>query len=557
MLKPTLAAFASRFKSNEAARTRLVEFTPSVIKTELLSGLTVALALVPEAVAFAFVAGVHPLVGLYAAFIVGLITALMGGRPGMISGATGALAVVMVALVAQHGVEYLFATVILMGILQILAGVFHLGKFIRLVPHPVMLGFVNGLAIVIFLAQLSQFKVPGTAEASEGIFSGQWLSGLPLVLMLALIGLTMAIIWIMPRITNAFPAPLAGIGIVATIVIVFGIDVPRVGDLASIEGSLPPFHIPFDLAGTGETGLYGTLLAPLTLETLYIILPYAVILAAIGLIESLLTLNLVGEITGQRGGASKECVAQGVANTVTGFFGGMGGCAMIGQSMINVKSGGRTRLSGASAALFLLAFILVGSSLIEQIPLAALVGVMFMVVIGTFAWNSLRIMGKIPAMDAFVIILVTVVTVMTDLAIAVVVGVIVSALAYSWQNATRIWAKSHISPEGAKVYGIEGPLFFGSTDGFSEIFDPQNDPAVVVVDFMNSRVVDQSALQALEDLATRYEAEGKTLQLRHLSRDCHHLLKRAGQLVVDADDDPEYGVAVDYGVRTGSFSGGH
>jgi SulP family sulfate permease len=557
MLKPTLAAFASRFKSNEAARTRLVDFTPSVIKTELLSGLTVALALVPEAVAFAFVAGVHPLVGLYAAFIVGLITALMGGRPGMISGATGALAVVMVALVAQHGVEYLFATVILMGILQILAGVFHLGKFIRLVPHPVMLGFVNGLAIVIFLAQLSQFKVPGTAEASEGIFSGQWLSGLPLFLMLALIGLTMAIIWIMPRITNAFPAPLAGIGIVATIVILFGIDVPRVGDLASIEGSLPPFHIPFDLAGTGETGLYGTLLAPLTLETLYIILPYAVILAAIGLIESLLTLNLVGEITGQRGGASKECVAQGVANTVTGFFGGMGGCAMIGQSMINVKSGGRTRLSGASAALFLLAFILVGSSLIEQIPLAALVGVMFMVVIGTFAWNSLRIIGKIPAMDAFVIVLVTVVTVMTDLAIAVVVGVIVSALAYSWQNATRIWAKSHISPEGAKVYGIEGPLFFGSTDGFSEIFDPQNDPSTVVVDFMNSRVVDQSALQALEDLATRYEAEGKTLQLRHLSRDCHHLLKRAGQLVVDADDDPEYGVAVDYGVRTGSFSGGH
>ncbi|MEM5500107.1 SulP family inorganic anion transporter [Ahrensia kielensis] len=557
MLKPTLAAFASRFKTNKATQTRLVDFTPSVIKTELLSGLTVALALVPEAVAFAFVAGVHPLVGLYAAFIVGLITAIMGGRPGMISGATGALAVVMVALVAQHGVEYLFATVILMGVLQILAGVFHLGKFIRLVPHPVMLGFVNGLAIVIFLAQLSQFKVPGTAEASEGLFSGQWLSGLPLFLMLALIGLTMAIIWIMPRITNAFPAPLAGIGIVAAIVIIFGMDVPRVGDLASIEGGLPPFHIPFDLAGTGATGLYDSVLAPLTLETLYIILPYAVILAAIGLIESLLTLNLVGEITGQRGGASKECVAQGVANTVTGFFGGMGGCAMIGQSMINVKSGGRTRLSGASAALFLLAFILVGSSLIEQIPLAALVGVMFMVVIGTFAWNSLRIMGKIPLMDAFVIVLVTVVTVMTDLAIAVVVGVIVSALAYSWQNATRIWAKSNMSPDGAKIYGIEGPLFFGSTDGFAEIFDPQNDPEVVIVDFMNSRVVDQSALQALEDLAKRYEAEGKTLQLRHLSRDCHQLLNRAGQLIVDADDDPEYEIAVDYGIRTGTFGGGH
>lgn len=550
MIKPTLAAVASRINSGEGARATIDKFTPSVIKTELLSGLTVALALVPEAVAFAFVAGVHPLVGLYAAFIVGLITALIGGRPGMISGATGALAVVMVALVAQHGVEYLFATVILMGILQILAGVFHLGKFIRLVPHPVMLGFVNGLAIVIFLAQLSQFKVPG----SDG---QEWLTGLPLFMMLVLIALTMAIIWIMPRITTAFPAPLAGIGIVAALVIVFGMDVPRVGDLASIEGGFPAFHIPFDLAGTGAEGIYGSLLAPLTLETLYIILPFAIILAAIGLIESLLTLNLVGEITGNRGGASKECVAQGVANTVTGFFGGMGGCAMIGQSMINVKSGGRTRLSGASAALFLLAFILVGSALIEQIPLAALVGVMFMVVIGTFAWNSLRIMGKIPRMDAFVIVLVTVVTVMTDLAIAVVVGVIVSALAYSWQNATRILAKTHITPEGAKVYGIEGPLFFGSAEGFAELFDTKNDPSVVVVDFMNSRVVDQSALQAIEDLAGKYEAEGKTLQLRHLSRDCHQLLTKAGQLMVDADDDPDYEIAVDYGIRTGSFSSGH
>lgn len=563
MIKPTLAAVASRIGSTNGARigarATIDKFTPGVIKTELLSGLTVALALVPEAVAFAFVAGVHPLVGLYAAFIVGLITALFGGRPGMISGATGALAVVMVALVAQHGVEYLFATVVLMGLLQIVAGVFHLGKFIRLVPHPVMLGFVNGLAIVIFLAQLGQFQVPGSAESGggHGLANGEWLSGLPMILMLTLVALTMAIIWIMPRITTAFPAPLAGIGIVAAIVILFGMDVPRVGDLASIEGGFPLFHNPFDFAGAGLTGIYGDLLAPFTLETLYIILPYALILAAIGLIESLLTLNLVGEITGQRGGASRECVAQGVANTVTGFFGGMGGCAMIGQSMINVKSGGRTRLSGASAALFLLAFILVGSSLIEQIPLAALVGVMFMVVIGTFAWNSLRIMGKIPRTDAFVIVLVTVVTVMTDLATAVIVGVIVSALAYSWQNATRIWAKSHTTPEGAKVYGIEGPLFFGSTDGFSEIFDPKGDPSTVVVDFMNSRVVDQSALQALEDLATRYETEGKTLQLRHLSPDCHSLLAKAGQLMVDADDDPVYGVAVDYGMRTGSFSSGH
>ena len=487
-------------------------------------------------------AGVHPLVGLYAAFIVGLVTAVMGGRPGMISGATGALAVVMVSLVAQHGVEYLFAAVVLMGILQLLAGIFHLGKFIRLVPHPVMLGFVNGLAIVIFMAQLSQFQVPGTAEgAGHGIADGQWLSGTPLYLMLGLVALTMAIIWALPKLTTAFPAPLAGIAVVAGLVIAFGIDVPRVGDLASIEGGLPQFHVPA---------------VPLTLETLQIVLPYALILAAIGLIESLLTLNLVGEITGQRGGASKECIAQGTANTITGFFGGMGGCAMIGQSMINVKSGGRTRLSGISAALFLLAFILVGSSLIEQIPLAALVGVMFMVVIGTFAWQSFSIMRKVPATDAFVIVLVTIVTVLTDLAIAVIVGVIVSALAYAWSNATRIRATSHITPEGAKTYQIEGPLFFGSTDGFVELFDPENDPALVTADFMNSRVADQSALQAIEQIAARYQAAGKTLRLRHLSRDCHHLLNRAGQLMVDSDDDPEYGVAVDYNVQTGQL-GGH
>ncbi|NND18762.1 MAG: SulP family inorganic anion transporter, partial [Silicimonas sp.] len=429
----------------------------ALLRVELLAGLTVALALVPEAVAFAFVAGVHPLVGLYAAFIVGLITALFGGRPGMISGATGALAVVMVSLVATHGVEYLFATVVLMGLIQIAAGVFRFGKFIRLVPHPVMLGFVNGLAIVIFLAQMSQFKVPGTMEVSgHGMAGGEWLSGGPLALMLALVALTMAIIWVMPRITTAVPAPLAGIGIVAAIVIGFGLDVPRVGDLASIEGGLPTFHLP---------------VVPMTLETLEIILPYAIILAAIGLIESLLTLNLVGDITGKRGGASRECLAQGAANTVTGFFGGMGGCAMIGQSMINVKSGGRTRIAGTAAALFLLAFIVVASPLIEIIPLAALVGVMFMVVIGTFAWNSLMILRKVPLTDAFVIILVTAVTVAYDLATAVVVGVIVSALAYAWNNATRIGAKTYETIEGAKVYQVQGPLFFGSAEGFAELFD--------------------------------------------------------------------------------------
>ena len=515
----------------------------SRVRTELLSGLTVALALIPEAVAFAFVAGVHPLVGLYAAFLVGLVTAVLGGRPGMISGATGALAVVMVALVAEHGVEYLFATVVLMGILQIIAGVMQWGKFIRLVPHPVMLGFVNGLAIVIFLAQLTQFKVPGTAEVSgHGSSGGEWLSGSSLYMMLALVVLTMFIIYVMPRITRIIPAPLAGIGVVAGLVIFFGLDVPRVGDMASIQGTLPPFHIPS---------------VPVNWETLEIIFPYAVILAAIGLIESLLTLNLVGEMTGKRGGASQECIAQGLANTATGFFGGMGGCAMIGQSMINVKSGGRTRIAGIAAALFLLIFILVGAPVIEMIPLAALVGVMFMVVIGTFAWNSFKILRKVPYTDAFVTILVTIVTVISDLAVAVVVGVIVSALAYAWNNARRIHAHTEISENGAKIYRIQGPLFFGSSDGFLELFDVQNDPNEVIIEFSDSRVVDQSALQAIEAVAGKYELASKRIQLRHLSRDCHSLLTKAGHLVIDSDDDPDYALAVNYSVKTGILDGGH
>lgn len=536
MTTPTLASIVGKLPISDWKSSGLAAFTPNRIKIEILAGLTVALALVPEAVAFAFVAGVHPLVGLYAAFIVGLITALAGGRPGMISGATGALAVVMVALVAQHGVEYLFATVVLMGILQLLAGAFRLGKFIRLVPHPVMLGFVNGLAIVIFLAQISQFQVTNEMGAVE------WMSGLSLVTMFGLVGLTMAIIWLMPKVTTAVPAPLAGIGIVAAVVIGFGLDVPRVGDLASIQGGLPVFHVP---------------MVPINLTTLEIIFPYAVILAAIGLIESLLTLNIVGEMTGKRGGASRECLAQGLANTVTGFFGGMGGCAMIGQSMINVKSGGRTRLSAFAAAAFLLLFILVASSLIEQIPLAALVGVMFMVVIGTFAWQTLRIIPRIPLSDAFVIVLVTGVTVMYDLAIAVVVGVIVSALSYAWTNSRRIHARIDETKEGVKVYKIDGPLFFGSTDGFAELFTPESDPDTVIVDFMDSRVADQSALQAVEDMASRYQALGKTLQLRHLSRDCHKLLNRAGQLMVDSNDDPDYGIAVEYSVQTGILGGEH
>nr|WP_319388878.1 SulP family inorganic anion transporter [uncultured Cohaesibacter sp.] len=502
------------------------DFSASQLRTDTLSGLTVALALVPEAVAFAFVAQVHPLVGLYAAFIVGLITAVFGGRPGMISGATGALAVVMVSLVVTHGVEYLFATVILMGIFQILAGILRWGKFIRMVPHPVMLGFVNGLAIVIGLAQLSQFKVKDATGAMT------WMSGTPLYIMLGLVGVTMAIIWLAPKLTKAIPAPLLAILAVSLLVIGLDLDIPRVGDMARISGGLPDFHIP---------------MVPLTLETLQIIVPYAAILAAVGLIESLLTLNLVSEMTDTHGGASKECIAQGTANVVTGFFGGMGGCAMIGQSMINVKSGGRTRWSGISAALFLLAFILFASGLIEQIPLAALVGVMFMVVIGTFAWRSLQIMTRIPRHDAFVIVLVTAVTVYSDLAVAVIVGVIVSALVFAWQAAKRIDVRVGTEEHGWKVYELRGPLFFGSIASFNEQFDPKSDPDDVVIEFMGARVWDHSALQAIDTLASRYEEQGKKLHLRHLSTDCTKLLQKADKFIeVSVIEDPHYEVAVDY-----------
>ncbi len=501
---------------------------------DIMAGLTVSLALVPEAVAFAFVAGVAPLVGLYAAFIVGLITALLGGRPGMISGATGALAVVMVSLVMLHGVEYLFATVVLMGGLQLVAGALRWGKFIRMVPYPVMLGFVNGLAIVIGLAQLEQFKL--TSRAGDEV----WMQGTMLYLTLGLVAMTMALIWLAPRITKVIPAPLVAIGAVSAVVLGFNIDVPRVGDLASLAGGLPEFSVP---------------MVPLTFETLSIILPFAVILAAIGLIESLLTLNLVGDITAQRGGASQECMAQGAANVVTGFFGGMGGCAMIGQSMINVKSGGRSRISGITAALFLLSFILFASNLIELIPIAALVGVMFMVVIGTFAWNSLTTLFKVPRADALVIIVVTVVTVLEDLAFAVIVGVIMSALVYAWNAAKQIRVNKRESSkeEGALVYDISGPLFFGSVAGFRQLFNVANDPQTVIIDFGKSRIVDQSALQAIEDVAAKYAEVGKRVMLRRISHDCHKLLSRSGQLIVDSDDDPNYQVAADYGIRLGVF----
>ena len=506
----------------------------SLFRIEILAGLTVALALVPEAIAFAFVAGVTPLSGLYAAFIVGLITALLGGRPGMISGATGALAVVMVALVMDHGVEYLFATVVLMGILQLIAGISKLGKFIRMVPQSVMLGFVNGLAIVIGISQLSQFKTINSIGESV------WISGDTLTYSIIFVALTMYIIWLLPKITKILPSTLVAILFTTIVVLVLKIDIPSVGDLASVKGGLPEFSIPS---------------VPLNIETLKIIFPYAFILASIGLIESLLTLNLVSEITNKRGGASQECIAQGLANTVTGFFGGMGGCAMIGQSMINVSSGGRTRIAGIVAALFLLIFILYASTYIEMIPIAALVGVMFMVVIGTFAWNSLKILFFVPKSDALVTILVTVVTVLADLAVAVIVGVIVSALVFAWKSASKIRAVERLSKseKGAKVYEIEGQLFFSSANSFIEIFNPSKDPKVVIIDFAKSKVIDQSALKAIEDIAEKYNSFGKKVKLRHLTRDCHKLLSRAGQLVVDSDDDPDYGMAVDYGVKLGIF----
>ena len=507
------------------------------LKNDLLSGLTVALALVPEAVAFAFVAGVEPLVGLYAAFMVGFITGVLGGRPGMISGATGALAVVMVSLVALHGVEYLFITVVLMGLLQILAGVLRLGKFIRMVPYPVMLGFVNGLAIVIFLAQLSQFGVPGEPGWLHGTFMQDsildvaWLQGKELYRLVALVVLTMLIINLLPRLTTAVPSSLVAIVVVSGLALVLDIDTKIVGDVASIQGGLPSFHIPA---------------VPFTVETLLIIFPYAIILAAIGLIESLLTMRLIDELTESRGRGNKECIGQGIANTVTGFFGGMGGCAMIGQSMINVNSGGRGRLSSISAAGFLLLFILVGSQLIEQIPLAALIGVMFIVVVGTFEWSSFRIIRKVPGTDALILVVVSAVTVATDLAVAVVVGVIISALVFAWEHAKHIRIEAREDHKGSTVYAVTGPLFFGSVTSFLARFDPRADNDDVIIDFARSRVADHSGLEAIDTLADRYVAAGKTLHLVHLSDECRRLLKRAGNLVeVNVIEDPKYSVAED------------
>lgn len=495
------------------------------IKTNVLSGLTVALAMVPEAIAFALIAHVSPLTGLYAAVIVAFITAAFGGRPGMISGATGALAVVMVALVVEHGVEYLFATVVLMGIFQVLFSIARLGKFIRMVPYPVMLGFVNGLAIVIFMAQFGHFKVP-TAEGGS-----EWMQGTALFTMLGLIALTVAIIYLLPKLTNAIPATLAAILSVSLLVLGLDIDTKTVGDLGSIKGGLPDFHLPQ---------------VPLSLETLRIVLPYSLILAAIGLIESLLTLTLIDDMTDTRGRPNRECAAQGAANIVTGFFGGMGGCAMIGQSMINVNNGALHRLSGITTALFLLSFILFGSSLIEQIPLAALIGVMFVVAEKTFEWGSFRLFGKVPRADVFVGLLVAAVTVYADLAIAVIVGVIFSALAFAWEHAKHVQIGSSTLPNGRKLYQVKGTLFFASVTEFQQQFLPVDDPEEVEIDFRDAKLMDHSAIEAVNALAERYQRAGKKLKLRHLSPDCLELLDKAKAMIeVNYREDPHYHVADD------------
>ena len=491
-------------------------------KIEVLSGLTVAMALVPEAVAFAIIAGLSPLTGLYAAFVMGLVTSVLGGRPGMISGATGAVAIVIVTLAISHGPEYVFATVILAGIIQLLAGVLKLGKLMRLVPHPVIFGFVNGLAIIIFISQLEQFKDS----------QGAWLTGSSLYILLALVFLTMLIIWGLPKLTKVFPASLIAILTIFAIVYFFGIDTKTVGDMASIQGGFPPFHLPS---------------VPLNLETFSLIFPYALIVAGVGLIESLLTLNIIDEITGTRGSGNKEAVAQGFANVLSGMFSGMGGCAMIGQSLINISNGARARLSGIVAAVVLLFFVMFGANLIEQVPMAALTGLMIMVAIGTFEWSSLRAFNKMPKSDVFVMVTVTLVTVLLhNLALAVILGVIIAALVFAWDNAKRIRARKSIDEKGVKHYEIYGPLFFGSIAAFNEKFDPVNDPREVIIDFRESRVVDMSAIEALNKITERYLKLGKKLHLRHLSQDCQVLLKNADKIIdVNVLEDPNYKVLVD------------
>ncbi|MGB1364143.1 MAG: SulP family inorganic anion transporter [Flavobacteriales bacterium] len=504
-------------------RLALFDFRQAVdYRLEILSGLTVAMALIPEAVAFALIAGLSPLTGLYAAFMVGLVASVLGGRPGMISGATGAVAVVLAALALSHGPEYIFATVILAGVLQLLAGVLKLGKLMRLVPQPVIFGFVNGLAIIIGGSQIEQFKDDG----------GAWLAGESLAVFAGLTLLSMAIIAFLPKLTKKVPAGLTAILVVFGLAAALGIDTKTVGDLASIQGGFPPFHLPE---------------VPVTWETLTIIFPYAAVVAGVGLIESLLTLNILDEITGTRGQGNRECVAQGAANVLSGLFSGMGGCAMIGQSLINVSSGARARLSGIVAAVMLLVFIVFGAPLIEQLPMAALTGLMIMVAIGTFEWASLKTFRRMPTSDVFIMVLVTLVTaVLHNLAVAVLIGVVVAALVFAWDNAVRIRARKRVDEQGWKHYELYGPLFFGSTTVFAEKFDVEGDPEHVVLDFEESRVVDMSAIEALNRLTARYAKAGKKVHLRHLSEDCRALIDKAESIIeVNHFEDPTYKVVRD------------
>ncbi|MEO2060352.1 MAG: SulP family inorganic anion transporter [Mesonia sp.] len=494
-------------------------------KTEILAGLTVAMTMIPESLSFAILAGFPPLVGLYASFIMGLITAVLGGRPGLISGGAGATTVVLIALMVSHGLEYVFGAVIIAGIIQIIVGLFKLGKFIRLVPQPVMFGFVNGLAIIIFMSQLEQFKV----RVGDNV---EWITGTPFLIMAGLVALTIAIIVILPKITKAIPSSLVAIIVVFAIVYFFGIDTKQVVDIASVSGTLPPFHIP-DI--------------PFTYEAFKTIFPYGLIMAAVGLTEGLLTLNLVDEITGTKGQSNRECVAQGTANIANGFFFGMGGCPMIAQTLVNLSSGSRARLSGIIAAITILTIILVGAPVIELLPMAALVGVMIMVAFGTFEWASFRVFTRMPKHDIFVMLLVTLITVfLHNLALAVLIGVIISALVFAWDNAKRIRARKHIDENGVKHYEIYGPLFFGSTTTFNSKFDVLNDPDEVVIDFTESRVVDMSAIEALNKLTQRYSKAGKKIHLKHLSNDCKKLLSNAEAIIdVNIIEDPTYRVVTD------------
>ncbi|QJB38121.1 SulP family inorganic anion transporter [Chitinophaga oryzae] len=504
----------------------LFDFSQKVnYKTEVLAGFTVAMTMIPESLSFAILAGLSPLTGLYAAFLMGLITAVLGGRPGMVSGGAGATVVVLIALMQSHGVEYVFAAVALAGLFQIAVGIFRLGKFIRLVPQPVMYGFVNGLAIIIFMAQVQQFKVPGSNGA-------EWLSGSVLWTMVGLVALTILIVITFPRITKAVPASLVAIIVVFLVVLGLGIDTKTVKDIASVSGGFPPFHVPS---------------VPFSIDTLKTIFPYSLVMAGVGLIESLLTMNVVDEITGTKGRGNKEAVAQGTANVVNGFFTGMGGCAMIAQSFVNLSAGSRARLSGIIAALTILLIILFGAPVIERVPMAALVGVMMMVAIGTFEWTSLRVINKMPRHDVVVGILVAGITVwLHNLALAVLIGVVISALVFAWESAKRIRARKYVDDNGVKHYEIYGPLFFGSVTAFNEKFDVNNDPAAVVIDFKDSRVADMSGIDALHKLTERYKRAGKTLRLRHLSEDCKLLLKNASSLIeVNVEEDPCYRVATD------------